>query len=192
MRGKALGLIETFGYLSAVEAADICLKTANVTLIGLEKVSGGLVTIKISGDVAAVKVAIDAAEVAVKEMGNLLSTHVISRTAEGLDKIIFSDICGIHKTQKKELRKSMNKDYADVDTIVQEIRIDKELNENLSNPEKTIEELKAMKVVKLRTLARKMEGIKLDKGEIKFARKNQLIMAILEFYERGGRTDDSR
>ena len=52
MSGKALGIIETVGMAAAVEAADSCVKSANVTLIGYELTRGrGLVTIKIEGNV---------------------------------------------------------------------------------------------------------------------------------------------
>ena len=39
--GEALGLIETKGYVGAVEAADAMAKAANVTLIGYQKVGAG-------------------------------------------------------------------------------------------------------------------------------------------------------
>ncbi len=52
---KALGLIETYGFIGAIEAADVMLKVANISLLKLEKVRGGLVTITVEGDVGAVK-----------------------------------------------------------------------------------------------------------------------------------------
>ena len=54
MAGDALGLIETRGLVGAIEAADAMLKAANVSLVGYEKVGGGLVSIMIRGDVGAV------------------------------------------------------------------------------------------------------------------------------------------
>lgn len=41
--GKALGLIEFIGYVPAICAADTALKAASVDLIGIEKVTGGIV-----------------------------------------------------------------------------------------------------------------------------------------------------
>lgn len=37
---KALGMIEVYGYLAAVEALDSALKAANVSLVNVEKVKG--------------------------------------------------------------------------------------------------------------------------------------------------------
>ena len=42
---KALGMIELYGYLPAVEALDAALKAANVTLVDTVCVKGGLVTV---------------------------------------------------------------------------------------------------------------------------------------------------
>ena len=39
---KALGMIELYGYLAAVEALDSALKAANVSSLGATKVGGGL------------------------------------------------------------------------------------------------------------------------------------------------------
>ena len=47
----ALGLIENRSYLSSIVAADTALKAANVTLIDLEIIRGGYVTVKLIGDV---------------------------------------------------------------------------------------------------------------------------------------------
>ncbi|MFV0430407.1 MAG: BMC domain-containing protein, partial [Arachnia sp.] len=54
----ALGMIETKGYIGAVEAADAMVKAANVSLLGYQKVGAGLVTVLVQGDVGAVKAAV--------------------------------------------------------------------------------------------------------------------------------------
>ena len=56
----AVGLVETKGYVAAVEAGDAMVKAANVELVGYESIGGGLVTAVVRGDVAAVKAATDA------------------------------------------------------------------------------------------------------------------------------------
>jgi ethanolamine utilization protein EutM len=56
----ALGLVETKGLIGAIEAADAMVKAANVQLVGKEKISSALITIKIVGETAAVKHAVDA------------------------------------------------------------------------------------------------------------------------------------
>ncbi len=80
----ALGLIETIGYVTAVSAADAALKTANVSLVGVEKVIGvgGTlgVTIHLSGDVGAVQSAVEAGKLEAEKIGRVVSAHVIPRT----------------------------------------------------------------------------------------------------------------
>ena len=57
---EALGMIETKGLVTLIEASDAALKAANVQMVGWEKVGSGLVTVFLTGDVAAVKAAVDA------------------------------------------------------------------------------------------------------------------------------------
>ena len=60
--GKSYGFIEITGVVAAVDALDIMLKAADVSLASWERKLGGrLVTMIIEGDVAAVTAAIDAA-----------------------------------------------------------------------------------------------------------------------------------
>ena len=49
MTSEALGMIETKGLVGSIEAADAMVKAANVTLIGKERVGGGLVTVLVRG-----------------------------------------------------------------------------------------------------------------------------------------------
>ncbi len=76
---NALGLIETKGLVGAIEAADAMTKSANVELIGYEKIGSGLVTVMVRGDVGAVKAAVDAGVAAARNVGEVVSTHVIPR-----------------------------------------------------------------------------------------------------------------
>ena len=50
---NALGLVETKGLVGAIEAADAMVKSANVQLVGYEKIGSGLVTVMVRGDVGA-------------------------------------------------------------------------------------------------------------------------------------------
>jgi len=84
----ALGMIETKGLVSAIEAADAMVKAANVTLIGKEHVGGGLVSVMVRGDVGAVKAATDAGAAAAARVGELLSVHVIPRPHADIEKIL--------------------------------------------------------------------------------------------------------
>ena len=51
MTNEALGMIETKGLVAAIEAADAMVKSANVSLMGYEKIGSGLVTVMVRGDV---------------------------------------------------------------------------------------------------------------------------------------------
>lgn len=85
----ALGLIETKGLIGAIEAADAMAKTANVKIVGKEKITAALVTIKVVGEVAAVKAAVDAGAAAAQRVGQLVSAHVIPRPDDQLEGIIY-------------------------------------------------------------------------------------------------------
>ncbi|MCV5333170.1 propanediol utilization microcompartment protein PduJ, partial [Escherichia coli] len=61
---NALGLVETKGLVGAIEAADAMVKSANVQLVGYEKIGSGLITVMVRGDVGAVKAAVDAGSAA--------------------------------------------------------------------------------------------------------------------------------
>jgi carbon dioxide concentrating mechanism protein ccmK-like protein len=82
---NALGFIETTGLIAAIEAADVMVKSANVSLVKKEYVGKGLVTVVIEGDVGAVSCAIDAGVEAVKTLGNeLFAYNVIPSPAQEL------------------------------------------------------------------------------------------------------------
>lgn len=90
MSSDALGMVETKGLVSAIEAADAMVKAANVTLEGYEKIGSGLVTVMIRGDVGAVKAATDAGTTAARAVGEVVSTHVIPRPHVEAEKILLS------------------------------------------------------------------------------------------------------
>ncbi len=85
---QALGMIETKGLVSAIEASDAMVKAANVTLIGKVHVGGGLVTVMVRGDVGAVKAATDAGASAAERVGELVSVHVIPRPHDEVEMIL--------------------------------------------------------------------------------------------------------
>ena len=85
---EALGLIETQGFVGAVEAADAMVKAANVRLIGNEKVGHGLVTVLVRGDVGAVKAAVEAGSEAARRVSTLISTHVIPSPHDDVEELI--------------------------------------------------------------------------------------------------------
>ena len=88
MAGQALGMVETRGLVSAIEAADAMVKAANVKMVGKENVGAGLVAIFVRGDVGAVKAATDAGGAAAQRVGELVSVHVIPRPHNDIEVII--------------------------------------------------------------------------------------------------------
>src|SRR5216110_3636338 len=85
---EALGLIETKGLVALIEAADAMLKSANVTLIGWQKIGSGMVTAMVVGDVAAVKAAIDAGAAAASRVGEVVGVQVIPRPHEDMGVVL--------------------------------------------------------------------------------------------------------
>lgn len=78
----ALGLIQVEALSAAYAAADEALKSADVTLVDLERVQGGgLMLIKITGDVASVQAAVDAGLRVARTIGKDAVGHVIARTS---------------------------------------------------------------------------------------------------------------
>lgn len=69
---EAIGLLETQGLSSNLHALDVMLKTAQVTVVGKEKIGGGYVTIMVRGDIAAVQAAIAAGKETVEKLGGKL------------------------------------------------------------------------------------------------------------------------
>ncbi|HAS89097.1 MAG TPA: propanediol utilization microcompartment protein PduA [Desulfovibrio sp.] len=88
MQQEALGMVETKGLVGAIEAADAMVKSANVVLIGYEKIGSGLVTVMVRGDVGAVKASVDAGAVAAEKVGTLASVHVIPRPHMEVERIL--------------------------------------------------------------------------------------------------------
>jgi len=223
---STLGLIETTGFIGAVEALDVAAKSASVELVSCEFVKGGIVTILITGEVGSVKAAVEAAAIAVDKLGVLRNTHVIARADEGVwsilekketiesfeDKNITEEKQSTLVEEKQEIKEAKEDDSArgDVTTLDQSSLVDDKstiestkeeeisLEDGKENLEKDKnqaitkrqlsdsmkrEELEALKVTELRSLARQLReelNISLTKKQIKFSKKEQLIEAILK------------
>jgi ethanolamine utilization protein EutM len=81
---SAIGLVETKGLIGLVEATDAMAKAANVEIVKRIGIGGGLVTTVVKGDVGSVRAAVEAGASAASHVGELVSSHVIARPAEGL------------------------------------------------------------------------------------------------------------
>ena len=88
MSQEALGMVETRGLVAAIEAADAMCKSANVTLVGTEKIGSGLVTVMVRGDVGAVKSSVESGAAAAGKLGELIATHVIPRPHGDVEMIL--------------------------------------------------------------------------------------------------------
>ncbi len=83
---EALGMIETKGYVGAVEASDAMVKAADVRLVKTVPIGGGFLTVLARGDVGSVKAAVDAGANAASRVGELVSSHILARPHEDLLK----------------------------------------------------------------------------------------------------------
>jgi microcompartment protein CcmL/EutN len=84
----ALGMIETKGLVAAIESVDAMAKSANVVLVGMERIGGGYVSVFVRGEVGAVKAAIDAGTAAAKKVGEVVSVHIIPRPHADTETLI--------------------------------------------------------------------------------------------------------
>lgn len=202
---KALGLIEVYGYLPAVEALDSAVKAANVSLVDVTLVEGGLVAVMITGDVGAVKAAMEAAKVSASKVGKLISVHVIARPSEELDKILTyknkQEIIGFkEEAASKEvvIESDIQLEVELMDTSHEEEISERSVHHELqdavkevtgetvlqeSNHRLTIAEMEQMTVDRLRKLARELDVDNMTRKEIRFATKHELIDKIGKFIE---------
>jgi len=88
MAQQAIGMVETKGLVALIEASDAMLKSANVTMLGWEKVGSGMVTSFVTGDVAAVKAATDAGAAAAGKVGDVIGVHIIARPHDELSAML--------------------------------------------------------------------------------------------------------
>jgi len=102
---EALGMVECMGLVAMIEAADAMVKTANVRLVGWEKIDAGLVTAIVRGDVAAVRAAVDAGAAAGRKVGQVVATHIIPQPHNDVD--IGISVLKTGKTTKKKISGSV-------------------------------------------------------------------------------------
>jgi ethanolamine utilization protein EutM len=79
---KAIGILETKGFVPLIDGADAALKAANVDLVEWRPIGSGFVSFVIEGEVAAVRSAIDAARSAAAASGEVVSETVIPRPVD--------------------------------------------------------------------------------------------------------------
>ena len=141
-------MVETRGLVAAVEAADAMVKSARVTLLGMEKADAGLVTILIEGETAAVQSAVDAGRAAAEKVGEVVAGHVIPRPATE-----------VRAMQQGELKARPAASSS---------------SSSSSDPS----DLSSMTVRELRAHARSQEGLSIQGREIARANRQQLLDAL--------------
>ena len=196
---EALGLIELYGYVPAVEALDAALKAAKVSLESVTKVKGGLVSVFVTGDVGAVKAAMDAAATAAERVGKVVSVHVIPRPANDI-RAILSDpeserkpllepVMHVEETTESETSDISSEEKPEPKEITEEVTREepslmpaaKPASQKPNRKTLTKEDLEGMTVVNLRTAARDIGITTMTKREIRDAKREELIKAIIEF-----------
>ena len=181
---QALGMIEVYGYLTAVEALDSALKAANVSRLGVEKVRGGLVTVLVEGDVGAVKAAMDASAAAAERVGTVISVHVIPRPADDVTRMLKGGKEPEEPTPPEPEKSSELEISSEPDTLSEPESEAMKAEEGEKAPQDvTVEEMQTMGVDALRRLARALEIKNMTRAEIRFAKKQELIQKITEFKE---------
>lgn len=78
---SALGIIETRGRSSLIEALDAAIKAAPVEMVASYFVGGGCNTVTLTGDVGALRAALDEAQKLMDRSGVEGKTHLIPRLA---------------------------------------------------------------------------------------------------------------
>ena len=204
---KALGMIETYGLVAAVEALDSALKAANVSLADMVRVKGGRVTVLVEGDVAAVKAAIDASQAAAERVGSVVNVHVIPRPAPSVGQMLAggqgsfrreknpsepeseespvqTEIRYATPEETPEIREEPEKVSKETSEKIQKEEPQPESEELTETPKPvTREGLEKKSVAKLRSQARELKLPGMTSKDICFAKKQQLIDAIISFME---------
>ena len=72
-----MGLLETYGLVYVLHAADAMVKAADVELIGYANTASGYISVLIAGEVAACKDAVEAGVKTVEAMDGKLYSHIV-------------------------------------------------------------------------------------------------------------------
>ena len=94
---NALGMLEVYSFTTAVSAADIAAKAADVKLIAFDRTRPGsssaptplVIQVKVEGDNSSVKAAIEASKEYAENKGMYIASGVISRPGEGTEKMAY-------------------------------------------------------------------------------------------------------
>ena len=100
---EAVGIVEMFGFVCAIKAADAAAKAADVKIIAIDSNKPAnaekekvplIMCIKMQGNVAAVEAAVEAAAKAAEECTGLIQKYVIARPTEDSMKMALRSSVG--------------------------------------------------------------------------------------------------
>ncbi len=86
-KDSALGLVSTRSFPAIVGTADMMLKSAEVTMVGYEKIGDGHCTAVVRGNIADVRLAVEEGAKTAEKFGQLVSKLVIARPMPNLEAI---------------------------------------------------------------------------------------------------------
>ncbi len=98
MAREALGLVETLGFVGAVEAADAMCKAARVRLSRYEVTRDALVTVVVRGALAEVEAAVAAGARSAGRVGELVTQHVIPAPEPQLESVPLGADSAVRRT----------------------------------------------------------------------------------------------
>lgn len=176
---EAMGFVETRGLIAALEAADAMLKTAQVSLVGMERTDAAMITVQIAGDTAAVQAAVEAGTAAAKKLGQVLASHVIARPSDDVramqsgSKPAPTAKAKVTAATKASATKALPKKAAPKKAAPKKALPKKAAPKAV--PANSL--LEDMTVRELRSLARTFDNLPIQGREIARANKTQLIDA---------------
>ncbi len=93
VRREACGILEVYGFVCAMSAADAAVKAANVRIVGIERTKGTtgielIVAVKVAGLPDAVGEAVLAGLRAAARVGDVISSHTNALPDAGIDAMI--------------------------------------------------------------------------------------------------------
>jgi microcompartment protein CcmL/EutN len=89
---EALGFVEAYGMVAAIEAADAMVKAARVKVKTVLNADVGMISVICEGDLAACKAAVDAGKAAAEGVGKCLRTNLIPRPGTGIESFISEEV----------------------------------------------------------------------------------------------------
>lgn len=98
---SALGLVSTRSFPAIVGTADMMLKSAEVTMVGYEKIGSGYCTAVVRGNIADVRLAVEEGAKTAEKFGGLVSKLVLARPMPNLEAVFPIGSHLIELTQKR-------------------------------------------------------------------------------------------